>query len=69
MERLRVSKKVREEINIIKSDKNFTREEIEDFLLDHFPLLTEVNRTRILEAAAIAAYHKEEDYPIIKILL
>jgi hypothetical protein len=69
LERLRVSKKVREEINIIKSDKNFTREEIEDFLLDHFPLLTKVNRTRILEAAAIAAYHKEEDYPIIKILL
>ena len=69
LERLRVSKKVREEINIIKSDKNFTREEIEDFLFDHFPLLTEVNRTRILEASAIAAYHKEEDYPIIKILL
>ena len=69
LERLRVSKKVREEINIIKSDKNFTREEIEDFLLDHFPLINEITRTRILEAAAIAAYHKEEDYPIIKILL
>ena len=69
LERLRVSKKLINEINILKSDRNFTREEIEDFLLDHFPLINEITRTRILEAAAIAAYHKEEDYPIIKILL
>ena len=69
LDRLRVSKKIINEINILKSDRNYTREEIEDFLLDHFPLINEITKTRILEAAAIAAYHKEEDYPIIKILL
>ncbi|HEC66608.1 MAG TPA: hypothetical protein ENI23_15135 [bacterium] len=69
LERLRVSKKIRNEINILKSDRNYTREEIEDLLLDHFPLINEITKTRILEAAAIAAYHNEEDYPVIKILL
>jgi len=38
-------------------------------LSQHFPYLKERAKTRILEAAAIASYHKEEDYSVINILL
>ncbi len=69
LKQLRVSKKLTNELMKLKSDKEFDKEEIEDLLSQHFPSLNERAKTHILEATAIASYHKEEDYPVIKILL
>jgi len=69
LKQLRVSKKLINELMKLKSDKEFDKEEIEDLLSQHFPSLNERAKTHILEATAIASYHKEEDYPVIKILL
>jgi len=69
LSRLRVSKKTIDELSELKSEKELCREEIEELLWERFPSLHERARTHILEATAIASYHREEDYPVIKILL
>jgi len=69
LKQLRVSKKLINELTELKSDRHFDKEEIEDLLSQHFPSLKERAKTHILEATAIASYHKEEDYPVIKIIL
>ena len=69
LKQLRVSKKIIDELRVLKSEKEFSKEEIEELLLEHLPYLKERARNHILEATAIASYHQEEDYPVIRILL
>ena len=69
LEQLRISKKVRNRLIGLKSQTEFGKEQIDKLLSDHFPCLNEIARTHILEATAIASYHKEEDYPVIRTLL
>ena len=69
LRQLRVGKKIVDELQRFKSEKEFCKDEIERLLSEHFPSLTAIARTRILEATAIASYHQEEDYPVISILL
>jgi len=69
LKQLRVSKKIIDELSVLKSEKECSKEEIEELLLEHLPSLKERARNHILEATAIASYHQEEDYPVIRILL
>ncbi len=69
LKQLRISKKIIDELSGLKSEKDFSKEEIEQLLSEHLPYLNERARTRILEATAIASYHQEEDYPVIRTLL
>jgi hypothetical protein len=69
LRQLRVGKKIINEVAMFKSEKELCKEEIEELLSERFPFLNERARTHILEAAAIASYHQDEDYPAIEILL
>ncbi len=69
LRQLRVAKKIIDELQRFRSESELCKEEIEQLFSEHFPSLTAIARTRILEATAIASYHKEEDYPVIPILL
>ncbi len=66
---LKVSKKHIDELMKLESDKEFYKDEIEKLLLEHLPSLKRRVKARILEAAAIAWYHKGLDYPVVKVLL
>jgi len=69
LRQLRVAKKIIDELGRFNSERELCKEEIEQLLSEHFPFLSAIARTRILEATAIASYHQEEDYPVIPILL
>ena len=69
LKQLRVGKKITEGIRDLNSEKPMSKEQIDLLLREHLPHLNERARIHILEAAAIAWYHQEEDYPVIQILL
>ena len=69
LRRLRVGKKIVAELAELKSEQELSKEEIELLLSERCPFLNERAKTRILEATAIASYHREEDCPAIEILL
>lgn len=66
---LRVGKKITEGLRDFNSERQLSKEQIDLLLREHLPYLNERARIHILEAAAIAWYHQEEDYPVIQILL
>ncbi len=66
---LRVGKKITEGLREFNCEKQLSKDEIDLLLREHLPYLNERARIHILEAAAIAWYHQEEDYPVIQILL
>lgn len=69
LRQLRVGKKIIDELRRFESEKELSKEQIEQLLSEHFCFLHVTAKTHILEATAIASYHQEEDYPVIKILL
>ena len=69
LKQLRVGKKITEGLREFNCEKQLSKDEIDLLLREHLPYLNERARIHILEAAAIAWYHQEEDYPVIQILL
>ncbi len=69
LEQLKVAKKYINELKGLESDKELQRDEIETLLYQNLPYLKEQAKVRILEAAAIASYHMEVEYPVVKVLL
>ena len=67
--RLNVGKKDRNILNELKSSKYYLEEEFEKLLAEKMPKLKNRNRQKILESAAISAYQKRTDIPIISILI
>ena len=51
------------------SEEEYSRDAFSDLLNIHVPLLKPYARTKILEATAIASYHKGIGFPVIEILL
>jgi hypothetical protein len=69
LKELRLGIKYRRKLSNHLSDKEFTKEEIEKCLAAHIVKLTDRIKNKIMDACAIAVYHSQEDYPIIKTLL
>ncbi len=69
LQKLKVSKKNINELMKIDRVKDLTETELNKLLDENLPTIGNITRTRILEAAAIAAYHKERGSPIIKNLI
>ncbi len=66
-----LSKKLRVQLHKLALDKEFDEEQMEALLKAIYPKPGQGknNRHRIKEAGAIAAYHQQTDYPVVKALL
>jgi regulator of replication initiation timing len=74
LEQLRVSKKYRFKLKSLKDDKTIfnrdvSKKELEKFLNQKLCSVPNQVKDKILEASAIAFYHKRQDYPVIRILV
>lgn len=69
LEQLRVPKKDREVISTFVSDSEYTEADVEAFIGEHLPEISKLQKTRILEASAIASYHKEVGHPVVEVIL
>ena len=69
MEQLRLSQRVRDKLQIVPQGLILSEVEIENLLNGRFDNLGPQQRIRILESAAIAAYHQQRDGPIIQVLI
>ena len=69
LQQMRVGKKITAWLRELQSDRQLSKEEIENLLSAGVPFLNPIAKTRILEATAIAWYHQEEAYPVIETLL
>jgi hypothetical protein len=69
LQQMRIGKKITAGLRELKSDRQLSKEEIEELLSARLPLLNPIAKTRILEATAIAWYHQAEGYPVIQTLL
>lgn len=49
--------------------QKYSDDDFNKLMENNFPNISKIQKTRILEAAAIAFYHKELEYPIVKILM
>jgi hypothetical protein len=67
LEQFRVSQKLIARVDGLEKDHPFTEEQINKLLDELQPGPRQ--RSRILEAAAIAAYHQQTDLPVVKLLL
>ncbi|MBL0699914.1 MAG: hypothetical protein JJV92_03405 [Desulfosarcina sp.] len=68
---LRVSKKIIDQISDLTDEKEISEAEMQELLKIIFPDAKKGKniRTRILEAAAIAFYHRQTEIPVVNILL
>ena len=70
LEQLVISKMHFKKLEILKSEHIFNQHEFESLILQkHFPKVGEQVKSKIAEAAAIAAYRKGADRPSFKVLL
>jgi len=68
-EQLNVAKKHMNKLKKLESDKEYLKDELEALLCQHLSSLNEQAKARILEASAIASYHKGLEYPVVKYAL
>jgi len=71
LEEFRLSKRLRAQLRELAFGKTFDEEQMASLLKQIYPKPEQGknNRRRIKEAGAIAAYHQQTDYPVVKILL
>lgn len=69
LEQLKISREDIKELKKLASDNGLQKAEIETLLKEHLPSLKERVKVRILEASAIAEYHKRLDYPVVRIFV
>lgn len=69
LEQLVISKKHFKKLEKLKSENILNQHEFNHLILQHFPKVGEQVKSRITEAAAIAAYRKGVDRPALKVLL
>lgn len=61
--------RVIEGLGNVPRDRNLGEAEFHRWLDEHIPSLGPQQRSRILEAAAVAAYHAEVEHPVVRLLL
>ena len=69
LQQMRIGKKITAGLRELRSEKELSKEELEELLSAGLPFLNERAKIRILEATAIACYHQAEGYPVIQTLL
>jgi regulator of replication initiation timing len=69
LEQLKVPKKTIGVISKITSDYEYTESEVNVLIAEYLPEISELQKTRILEASAIASYHREVGYPVVEVLM
>ncbi len=69
LEQLTLSKKYFKKLHSLESEKIFNQEEFNKLISQHFPLLKDRAKSKIIEAAAITAYGKGVDHLVVKVLL
>ncbi|MCK5213796.1 MAG: transposase, partial [Candidatus Omnitrophica bacterium] len=69
LSQLRVGKKYTEALTPLIVEQDFNEDDIQRFLTETFPNLSERLRVQILEATGISSYHKRTGIPVVKILL
>ena len=70
LEQLKVPKKVIRGVSTtFTKDHEYTQAEVEALIKEHLPKVGELNKSRILEASAIASYHQEAGYPVVEVLV
>jgi hypothetical protein len=66
---LRVPKYARKKLPTLVSNQDYDEAFMDQWLIEILPQLSKQHRTSILSSLAVAAYHAETDYPVIKLLL
>ena len=71
LNRLKVSLKTCVQLTEIEKNRSFDENEMKNILDKNFPNpeLGKTTKTRIMEAAAIAYYHQDKEFPIVSVLL
>lgn len=69
LEPVNLSARVRAELRQLPQDQALTETAFTALLAEHLPPLGEQHRRSILEAAAVAAYHSQQEFPLIDLLL
>ena len=69
MGQFKVSKRVMEKLRQMPAGQEWSEAEVNQQLADQLPSLSVAGRGKILEAAAIAAYHAETGYPVVRLLV
>jgi hypothetical protein len=69
MEALKVPQYALKKLQTLVPNQDYDEAFIEHWLAEHLPRLNEQKRPAVLAALAVAAYHAQTDYPIVKLLL
>ena len=71
LKKLKISKKIINLLHGVEKDKEFNDQELEAILNKYFPNPPngKLHRVRIMEASAIAYYHQQIKFPIVKVLV
>jgi len=69
LEQVRLAKKVIRRLRKLPQEKMLSVEEMEHLLEEHLPEIGPQQRQRVLEAMGVAAYHAQETFPVIDLLL
>ncbi len=69
MTRLLVPKNALEKLQTLPPDQIYDEPLINNWLAEHLPQLSQQHRTSVLSSLAVAAYHAETGYPVIKLLI
>ena len=69
LEQLVISKKHFKKLNKLESENIFTPSQFENLMLQNFPTIADQVKSKIVEAAAIAAYRKRGDSVVVRALL
>jgi hypothetical protein len=64
-----VSQRTLEQVRSLPWDQELSETQLEDGLKQQMPQLGAMARSRIVEAAAIAAYHTEVGHPVVRLLI
>jgi hypothetical protein len=69
MKYLRVDKKHRNALRVLRSDQVYSEDKLTKRLEERLPYVPNRTLTKILEAAAISAYHSGTGFPVVKIMV
>jgi hypothetical protein len=69
LEQVRLAKKVIRQLRNLPQGKMLSTKEVEHLLEEHLPEAGPQQRQRVLEAMGVAAYHAQDTFPVIDLLL
>lgn len=69
LETLKVPAWARDQVATLSAERELNQPEVETWLDQQLPTLGAQHRARVLDAAAIAAYHAQVEFPVIRLLV